>query len=230
MTPRLAALLSWRRSALRPLARRLTYFWVVWSALLLVHEGGHVLAARGEGLPVRRMTVGVGPELWRTQRGGTEFVLRLVPVAGVTKLGGAAQESDAPMSWDGWRRESLALLGGVSATLALAIGLAVVVLTGERGTGRHWTGGRFLVADALVLTIFNFLPVPPLDGGRALLEAVAAARGAPLPDHALFWVRVSGLALAVVPMTLWTRWTARLDAAAMWWKAPAPRADARPRD
>jgi hypothetical protein len=35
-------------------------------------------------------------------------------------------------------------------------------------------------------------------------------------------VQVGGLALAIVPMTLWTRWTARIDAAALWWGAPAP--------
>jgi Zn-dependent protease len=74
--------------------------------------------------------------------------------------------------------------------------------------------------------VFNFLPVPPLDGGRALFEGIAAWRGVPLAGETLFWVQVGGLALAVVPMTLWTRWTARLDAAAMWWGAPKPR----PRD
>ena len=78
-----------------------------------------------------------------------------------------------------------------------------------------------LVADAVVLTVFNFLPVPPLDGGRALLGALSAWRGSPLAGDALFWVQVGGLALAVAPMTLWTRWTERIDAAALWWGAPA---------
>ena len=75
-------------------------------------------------------------------------------------------------------------------------------------------------ADAVVLTVFNVLPVPPLDGGRAVLETVEAWRGAPLAGDARLWVHVGGLALAVVPMALWTRWTRRIDAVAMWWKAP----------
>lgn len=114
------------------------------------------------------------------------------------------------------------LAGGVLATLCLAIGMAMAVGTWERGTQRRWVWGRIVVADAVVLTIFNFFPVPPLDGGRAVLAVLAAVRGSPLPDHALFWVHVGGLALAVVPMALWTRWTARIDRTALWWRAPGP--------
>jgi len=75
----------------------------------------------------------------------------------------------------------------------------------------------------VVLTVFNFLPVPPLDGGRAAFGAFTAWRGTPLSGDALFWVQVGGLALALAPMTLWTRWTSRIDAAAMRWGVPAGR-------
>jgi Zn-dependent protease len=88
---------------------------------------------------------------------------------------------------------------------------------------KRWVLGRFIVADAIVLTVFNFLPVPPLDGGRAVLGAIAAWRGGPLQSNVLFWVQVGGLALALVPMTLWTRWTRRIDAAAMLWGTPRAR-------
>ncbi|HEU4631019.1 MAG TPA: site-2 protease family protein [Gemmatimonadaceae bacterium] len=225
----------WSRADLPTLARRLAHFWIVWSALLLVHEAGHAVTARHQGLAVRRVTVGVGPVLWRGERGHTEVVLRLVPLAGLTKLGAPpaapADEATAATStlggaggsgrWSTLSEQVTTLGGGVLATLALALGVAGVVALRERATGRRWVWGRILVADAVVLTVFNFLPVPPLDGGRAVLGAVAALRGAPLSGDARFWVQVGGLALAVAPMTLWTRWTARIDALAMWWKAPA---------
>ena len=107
------------------------------------------------------------------------------------------------------------------ATLVLGVAVAVAVVLRERSTRRRWRWGRFVVADALVLTLFNFLPVPPLDGGRAVIGALAAWRGVALTGDALFWVQLGGLALAIVPMTLWTRWTARIDAAAWRWGAPA---------
>ena len=213
----------WRLSDAPALARRVGQFWLVWSALLLVHEVGHALAASRQGLVVRRVTIGMGPALWRTTRGETQLVLRLVPVAGLTVVGAppmAAARRDHATRWSAWRRQGATLAGGVAATLAAAVGIGALVLICERATRRRCVWGRILVADAVVLTVFNFLPVPPLDGGRAVLAGVDALRGAPLSGDARFWVHLGGLALAVVPMTLWTRWTARIDATAMWWGAP----------
>jgi membrane-associated protease RseP (regulator of RpoE activity) len=210
---------SWRVSDLKSLARRLAHFWLVWSALLLIHEAGHALSAWQQGHAARRITIGAGPVLWREHFGGTEVVHRLVPVAGMTTLATPADREHA-VGWSTWRSDMVTLTGGVVATLVLAVALGGMVAARERRTGARCVWGRVLVADAMVLTVFNFLPVPPLDGGRAVTSAIAAWRGAPLPADALFWVQAGGLALAVVPMTLWTRWTARIDRVAMWWGAP----------
>jgi len=218
--------LRWSRADAASVARRLASFWVVWSGLLLVHEAGHAASAWRQGLAARRITVGVGPVLWRGQRGETQLVVRLVPVAGMTTFSGPRGAEAEPGrhasagAWREWAREVVVLGGGVAATLGLAVCVAGVTAARERATGVRWRWGRFLVADAVVLTIFNLLPVPPLDGGRAALAAVAAWRGAPLSPDALFWVQLGGLALAAAPMTLWTRWTARIDTAALRWGAP----------
>lgn len=217
-----AALLRRRPAEFRPALRRLAWFWVVWSALLLVHEGGHAWAARAQGQAVRRVTVGAGPVLWRGDRDGTQLVLRLVPLAGFTTLGKDASRAhgEAPSVTSAWRRHAITLAGGVAATLALALATIGLVALWERARRVRWVTGRMLVADAVVLTIFNFLPVPPLDGGRLLLDGLATWRGAALPADTLFWVQVGGLALSVVPMAIWTRWTARIDRVAMTWGAP----------
>lgn len=214
---------SWQshRPRLRSAARRLAHFWVVWSALLIVHEGGHAFSARRQGLEVSRVSIGVGPVLWRGESGDTKLALRLVPLAGVTTIAKVQPEptsatSTSPTSgWAAWRQDLGTLAGGILATLALAVGLAAVVLLWERVRHTRWTFGRYLIADAVVLTVFNFLPIPPLDGGRAVLGAYSAWHGAPIAGDALFWLQVGGLALAVVPMTIWTRWTAVIDRAAM---------------
>lgn len=199
--------------------------------LLLLHEGGHAAIAWKQGLAVQRITVGLGPVLEHWQRGDTQVVLRAVPLAGMTTTGTGntvatarriTEEPARSSRWATWVRELCTLMGGVLATLALAVGVGALVAFRERLTRTRWVWGRIVIADALVLTVFNFLPIPPLDGGRAVLGAVAALRGAPLNPSALFWVQVSGLALAVAPMTRWTRWTARIDRAALWWRAPSP--------
>lgn len=147
-------------------------------------------------------------------------MVRAVPVVGMTNLGRASALGSGGAH--GWRHEAIALTGGVLATLAVAGAMVGVVGLWEGLRRRRWVWGRVVIADAIVLTVFNFLPVPPLDGGRAVLGAIAALHGAPLSGDALFWIQVGGLALAVVPMTLWTRWTSRIDATALWWRAPAP--------
>jgi len=215
-----------RRFDAAALARRLAHFWLVWTALLIVHEGGHALVARHEGLPVERVTVGVGPVLWSGRSNEARVEIRLVPVLGLTTLDESAMSSGSSGGADGWSvwvRQLVTIGGGLGATLVLAAGAAGLVALRERSSGRRAVWGRMLVADAVVLTVFNFLPVPPLDGGRAVLEALIAWRGEPFAPHTLFWVHAGGLALAVVPLALWTRWTARMDAFVMRWKAPRER-------
>ena len=211
------------RPSWRSLGRRLLHFWFVWSALLFVHEAGHVVAAQREGLVVRRVTVGAGPVVWRGERSDVELVLRLVPLAGITSFRDPADATRAelPASAHAWGTQALVLAGGMLATLALGVALAVMVGIAERSFRRRWAWGRMLVADAAVLTVFNLFPVPPLDGGRALLTAITTLSGTPLSSEALMWIQAGGLALALVPMALWTGWTARIDRVAMWWGAPA---------
>ena len=212
------------RAPLSAFARRLAHFWLVWSALLFVHETGHAVGAWNQGLEVQRITAGVGPVVWRGSHDDTELVLRLVPLAGMTTFGPdhtSPGTGSRVHGWPTWGRELVTIAGGVVATLALGVVLSGVVLLRERATTRLWRWGRYVVADALVLTLFNFLPVPPLDGGRAVIGALSAWRGVHLTGDALFWVQLGGFALAVLPMTVWTRWTTRIDALALRWRAPA---------
>ena len=170
--------------------------------------------ARREGMRVDRVTVGVGPVVWRSQGEQAHVVLRLVPIAGITRVG-----EDGP---DGHVGVDLAVLsGGVLATLAVILVGIVVVAAWEKSVRRRCVWGRIVIADALVLTVFNFLPLPPLDGGRAALAMLSAWRGAPFSSDALFWLHLGGLALAIVPMVLWTSWTRRMDAIALRWGAPS---------
>jgi membrane-associated protease RseP (regulator of RpoE activity) len=208
--------------------RKLANFWLVWTALLIVHEGGHALVARHERLSLERVTVGVGPVLWRAHPNDVDLVIRLVPVLGVTSVAeldathSLAHDPAGRSGWSAWAPQLATIGGGIVATLALASLAAGMVALRERVARRRWIWGRMLIADAIVLTVFNFLPVPPLDGGRAALQVVAW-RGVPFAPDTLFWVHAGGLALAVVPLALWTRWTARIDRFVMRWRAPSER-------
>lgn len=54
----------------------------VLSLLIVVHEAGHLLAARLVGIPIASFSVGLGPRLWSRRWGRVEYVLRALPLGG----------------------------------------------------------------------------------------------------------------------------------------------------
>ncbi|MFM7471440.1 MAG: site-2 protease family protein, partial [Nodosilinea sp.] len=50
--------------------------------LVAVHEAGHFLAARWQGIHVNRFALGFGPVLWKYQGRETEYSLRAIPLGG----------------------------------------------------------------------------------------------------------------------------------------------------
>jgi membrane-associated protease RseP (regulator of RpoE activity) len=50
--------------------------------LVFVHEAGHFLAARLQGIHVNRFSIGFGPILWKFQGPQTEYALRAIPLGG----------------------------------------------------------------------------------------------------------------------------------------------------
>jgi membrane-associated protease RseP (regulator of RpoE activity) len=54
----------------------------VLALLIVVHELGHFLAARLQGIRVNRFSIGFGPALWKYQGPETEYALRAIPLGG----------------------------------------------------------------------------------------------------------------------------------------------------
>ncbi len=73
-------------------------FLVVLTVLVFVHELGHYLSARRNGVKVQIFSIGFGPELlgW-TDRAGTRWKLSLVPIGGYVKMFGDADAASMPV-------------------------------------------------------------------------------------------------------------------------------------
>ncbi len=54
----------------------------VLALLIVVHELGHFIAARAQGIHVTRFSIGFGPVLWKYQGPQTEYSLRAFPLGG----------------------------------------------------------------------------------------------------------------------------------------------------
>ncbi len=64
--------------------------------LIVVHELGHFLAARLQGIHVNRFSIGFGPILWKYQGPETEYALRGIPLGGYVGFPDDDPESKIP--------------------------------------------------------------------------------------------------------------------------------------
>ena len=55
-------------------------------ASVLIHEAGHLFAARKAGVKATEYFVGFGPKLWSIKRGETEYGVKAIPAGGYVKI------------------------------------------------------------------------------------------------------------------------------------------------
>jgi regulator of sigma E protease len=72
------------------------YIFLGFSLLIVLHEGGHYLAAKATGMRVERFFLFFGPTLWSFKRGETEYGVKAIPLGGYVKITGMNPEEDVP--------------------------------------------------------------------------------------------------------------------------------------
>lgn len=68
----------------------------VLALLIVVHELGHFLAARLQGIHVNRFSIGFGPILWKYQGLETEYAIRAIPLGGFVGFPDDDPDSEIP--------------------------------------------------------------------------------------------------------------------------------------
>ena len=66
------------------------------SALIVLHEAGHFVAAKATGMRVERFSLFFPPYLARRRRGETEYCIGLLPLGGFVKITGMNPEEELP--------------------------------------------------------------------------------------------------------------------------------------
>ena len=107
-------------------------------ASVFLHEMGHFLMAKRNGMKVTEFFIGFGPRIWSFRRGETEYGLKLVPAGAYVRIIGMHSLEDIAAGDDEertyrsksyWRRMPVVLAGPV-VNLALGFLLLVVVFAG----------------------------------------------------------------------------------------------------
>jgi regulator of sigma E protease len=90
---------------------------LILGVIILIHEAGHLLAAKATAIPIRCFSVGFGPRVWGFRRGVTEYRLSLIPIGGYVLPEGETEDEILGHSAP---RRILFSLGGPLANLLAA--------------------------------------------------------------------------------------------------------------
>ncbi|MGI5963149.1 MAG: M50 family metallopeptidase [Lawsonibacter sp.] len=95
---------------------------LIFGFLIATHELGHFAAAKVLGIKVNEFAVGMGPALWKREKGETLYSIRAFPIGGYCAMEGEDDDSADPRSFGkaaGWKK-----------IIVLCAGAAMNFLTG----------------------------------------------------------------------------------------------------
>ena len=134
-------------------------FLFVLGVLVFVHELGHFLLARWNGVRVLTFSLGFGPKLLKVTRGGTEYCISAIPLGGYVKMAGENPDdprsgsSDEFLSKSKWQRFQI-LIAGPLMNLLLAVGLMTFVI---------WNGATEPAFEQRAPVVGRVLPGSPAE-------------------------------------------------------------------
>lgn len=103
------------------------------SVLVFIHEFGHYIVGKKCGIGVLEFAVGFGPKIWSTEKNGTIYSIRCIPLGGFTAFEGEDESSDSPTAMNnvGVYRRIATILAGPIFNIASAILLSMLLLVSQ---------------------------------------------------------------------------------------------------
>ena len=128
--------------------------------MIMLHEAGHLSAARRSGMKATEYFVGFGPRLWSFTRGETEYGVKAIPAGGYVRIIGMSNledvdPEDEPRTFRRatTKRRLIVILAGVTVNALLALMLFTFAIAGEGHVAEGPnTTVRLVVADSAAAT------------------------------------------------------------------------------
>lgn len=98
--------------------------------VIIVHEFGHFILAKTNGIVVEEFSVGMGPRLISTVRGGTRYSLKAIPFGGSCMMRGEDGEETGEGTFNSksvWRRISVIAAGPVFNFILAFFGAMIII-------------------------------------------------------------------------------------------------------
>ena len=154
-------------------------FLVVLSILVFVHEYGHYIVARWNGVRVDVFSIGFGKELFGfTDKAGTRWKFSLLPLGGYVKMHGDADASSSTVDHDAavdpdsfpaknvWQRMSIIAAGPLANILFAAVALAFLFMVVGRPFTPATVGNLEEGSPAALAGLQSFDRVIAVDGSE----------------------------------------------------------------
>lgn len=164
---------------------------LIFTGIVVVHEGGHFLVAKLSGIKVEQFSVGFGPLIVGKHLGETQYAIRAIPLGGFVKLAGMDGSMEAGgRSFNAhplWQRFSVIVAGPVfnlALTTLIFFGVFVFVGTSDVQTPVHVSSvdsgtpasSAGLVSGDVIRSV-DGRPIVQFDD---LPKALNASKGAPV--------------------------------------------------
>ena len=89
---------------------------LIFGITVIIHELGHFLLAKANGITVTEFSIGFGPTVVKTEKGGTVYSLKLLPFGGACQMLGEDGEEEGEGTFNSksvWARISVVAAGPV---------------------------------------------------------------------------------------------------------------------
>lgn len=158
-------------------------FLFVFGTIVFIHELGHFVAARLNGIRVIEFSLGMGPLMYSVQGPKTLYSIKWFPIGGSVRMEGEDESSDSADSFGkkaAWRRLTVVLAGPVmNFVLALVVLFLISMSIGYQSTSvASFVPGFPAEASGLEVgdTIID-IDDTPIDTWEALTLAVGQSEG-----------------------------------------------------
>ncbi|WP_069997487.1 M50 family metallopeptidase [Cellulosilyticum sp. I15G10I2] len=111
---------------------------LMFALIVVIHEWGHYIAAKKNGVLVHEFAVGMGPKIWSIKKGETVYSIRAFPIGGFCSMEeeiGNSSNPRAMCSKSPWQKLFIVSFGAIM-NFVLAF-LLLTILTGYIGYGNN---------------------------------------------------------------------------------------------
>jgi len=108
---------------------------LLFGVLIAVHEFGHFITAKLCGVKVEEFAIGMGPAIFKKQKGDTLYSLRAIPIGGYCAMLGEDEAVDDPAAFTSQKvwKKAIILVAGSFMNFVLGFLLVLLVYTNANG-------------------------------------------------------------------------------------------------